>query len=48
MTRVARAAEKREPQGFMNVLIDAQTKEGDEVIHSILDIMYAKARRSIP
>jgi len=53
MTRVARAVEKGEPQGFMKVLIDAQTKQilgaailgtgGDEVIHSILDIMYAKA-----
>ena len=53
MTRVARAVEKGEPQGFMKVLIDAETKlilgasilgtGGDEVIHSILDIMYAKA-----
>jgi len=53
MTRVARAIEKGEAQGFMKVLIDAQTKEilgasilgtgGDEVIHSILDIMYARA-----
>ncbi len=53
MTRVARAVEKGEPQGFMKVLIDAETKlilgaailgtGGDEVIHSILDVMYAKA-----
>jgi pyruvate/2-oxoglutarate dehydrogenase complex dihydrolipoamide dehydrogenase (E3) component len=53
MTRVARAIEKGEPEGFMKVLIDAQSKQilgasvfgtgGDEVIHSILDIMYAKA-----
>ena len=53
MTRVARAVEKGETQGFMKVLIDAQTKQilgaailgtgGDEVIHSILDIMYAKS-----
>ncbi len=53
MTRVARAVEKGETQGFMKVVIDAQTKEilgaailgtgGDEVVHSILDIMYAKA-----
>ncbi len=52
MTRVARAVEKGEPQGFMKVLIDSQTKQilganilgtgGDEVIHSILDIMYAR------
>jgi pyruvate/2-oxoglutarate dehydrogenase complex dihydrolipoamide dehydrogenase (E3) component len=53
MTRVARAIEKGETQGFMKVLIDAETKQilgasilgvgGDEVIHSILDVMYAKA-----
>ncbi len=53
MTKVGRAIEKGEPQGFMKVIVDAQTKEilgaailgtgGDEVIHSILDMMYAKA-----
>jgi len=53
MTRVGRAVEKGETQGFMKILIDAETKkilgasllgiECDEVIHSILDIMYAKA-----
>ncbi|HEX2930142.1 MAG TPA: FAD-containing oxidoreductase [Candidatus Binatia bacterium] len=53
MTRVGRAVEKDETQGFMKVLIDAETKailgasllgiECDEVIHSILDVMYAKA-----
>jgi pyruvate/2-oxoglutarate dehydrogenase complex dihydrolipoamide dehydrogenase (E3) component len=53
MTRVGRALEKGETQGFMKVLIDAETKEilgasllgieCDEVIHSILDVMYAKA-----
>jgi pyruvate/2-oxoglutarate dehydrogenase complex dihydrolipoamide dehydrogenase (E3) component len=53
MTRVARAVEKGESQGFMKVVVDAQTREilgaailgtgGDEVIHSILDAMYAKA-----
>ena len=53
MTRVARAVEKGETQGFMKILIDAGTKQilgaailgvgGDEVVHSILDIMYAKA-----
>ncbi len=52
MTRIARAREKSETQGFMKVLVDAETKEflgaailgigGDEVIHSILDMMYAK------
>ena len=53
MTRIARAREKGEDQGFMKILIDEETKqilgaailgiEGDEVIHSILDVMYAKA-----
>jgi len=53
MTRVGRAVEKGETAGFMKAIVDAETKqflgaailgiEGDEVIHSILDIMYAKA-----
>jgi len=53
MTRVARAVEKGETQGFMKIVVDAQTHEilgaailgtgGDEAIHSILDVMYAKA-----
>lgn len=53
MIRVSRAREKGETQGFMKVLVDAESKEilgaailgigGDEIIHSILDIMYAKA-----
>jgi pyruvate/2-oxoglutarate dehydrogenase complex dihydrolipoamide dehydrogenase (E3) component len=53
MTRVGRAVEKGETQGFMKILVDAETKEilgaailgieGDEAIHSILDVMYAKA-----
>jgi len=53
MTRVGRAVEKGETQGFMKVLVDAQTRHilgaailgmsGDEVIHSILDVMYAQA-----
>ena len=52
MTRVGRAAEKGETQGFMKVLVDAETKRilgaailgmsGDEAIHCFLDIMYAK------
>ena len=52
MTRVGRAVEKGETQGFMKALVDAETKEilgaailgveGDEAIHSILDVMYAK------
>ena len=53
MTRVGRAVEKGETQGFMKILVDEPTGEilgaailgtgGDEVIHSILDVMYAKA-----
>ena len=53
MTRVSRAVEKGETQGFMKILVDAETKQilgaailgvgGDEVVHSILDVMYAKA-----
>jgi pyruvate/2-oxoglutarate dehydrogenase complex dihydrolipoamide dehydrogenase (E3) component len=53
MTRVGRAVEKGETQGFMKVLVDAETRlilgaailgmSGDEVIHCILDVMYAKA-----
>ncbi|MDK1491342.1 FAD-containing oxidoreductase [Sinorhizobium sp. 7-81] len=52
MTRVGRAVEKGETQGFMKVIVDADTKEilgasilgtgGDEAIQSILDVMYAK------
>jgi pyruvate/2-oxoglutarate dehydrogenase complex dihydrolipoamide dehydrogenase (E3) component len=53
MTRVARAVEKGETQGLMKIVVDAETKEvlgaailgigGDEIIHSILDVMVAKA-----
>jgi pyruvate/2-oxoglutarate dehydrogenase complex dihydrolipoamide dehydrogenase (E3) component len=53
MTKVGRAVEKGETDGFMKVLVDANTKEilgasilgtsGDEAIHCILDIMYARA-----
>ncbi len=53
MTRIGRAVEKGQTDGFMKVLVDADSKEilgaaiiglnGDEVIHSITDIMYAKA-----
>jgi pyruvate/2-oxoglutarate dehydrogenase complex dihydrolipoamide dehydrogenase (E3) component len=53
MKRVGRATERSETQGFMKVLIDKKTQQilgaavlgigGDEVIHSILDVMYAKA-----
>ncbi len=53
MSRVGRAVEKGETQGFMKVVVDAATNEilgaavfgvgGDEAIHCILDIMSAKA-----
>lgn len=52
MTRVGRAVEKGETQGFMKVVVDAETQEilgaailgvgGDEAIHAILDVMSAK------
>ena len=57
MTKVARAVEKGEAQGFMKILVDAETRQilgasilgpgGDEAIHSILDVMYAKAPYSV-
>jgi len=53
MSRVSRAVEKGETQGFIKISVDAETKHilgaailgtgGDEVIHVLLDVMYAKA-----
>ncbi|UEM24653.1 FAD-containing oxidoreductase (plasmid) [Skermanella mucosa] len=53
MTRVGRARERGETQGFMKVLVDRETRlilgaallciEGDEIVHSLLDVMAAKA-----
>jgi pyruvate/2-oxoglutarate dehydrogenase complex dihydrolipoamide dehydrogenase (E3) component len=53
MTRVGRARERGETQGFMKVLVDAGSRqflgaallgiEGDEVVHTIADLMYARA-----
>jgi pyruvate/2-oxoglutarate dehydrogenase complex dihydrolipoamide dehydrogenase (E3) component len=53
MADVNRADEKGETKGFMKILVDKETKQilgasllglsGDEVIHCILDVMYAKA-----
>jgi len=53
MTRVGRAKERGETQGFMKVLVDAKTEkilgaallciEGDEIVHSLLDVMAAGA-----
>ena len=52
MSRVGRAREAGETQGLMKVLVDADSKEllgaailglnGDEIVHSLLDVMYAK------
>jgi pyruvate/2-oxoglutarate dehydrogenase complex dihydrolipoamide dehydrogenase (E3) component len=57
MTRVGRAIEKGETQGFMKVLVDGDSREflgaailgtgGDEAIHCILDLMYARAPYSV-
>ena len=53
MTQVSRAVEKGETQGLMKALVDAETRRflgaailgvgGDEVVHSILELMYADA-----
>ena len=53
MSRVGRARERGETHGFIKVMVDGDTKEilgasilgieGDEVIHSIADVMYARA-----
>ncbi|MDR5666013.1 FAD-containing oxidoreductase [Burkholderia cenocepacia] len=53
MTRVGRAVEKGESQGFMKVIVDADSHAilgasilgvtGDEVVHGILDVMAAGA-----
>ncbi len=57
MTRVSRAVEKGETAGFLKVLVDAENKqilgaallgvECDEVIHCILDLMYARQPASV-
>ena len=57
MTKIKRAIEKGETQGFMKIFVDTGTREilgavvlgpgGDEIIHSILDMMYAKAPTTV-
>ncbi|MDP8981118.1 MAG: FAD-containing oxidoreductase [Acidobacteriota bacterium] len=57
MTKVGRAVEKGETQGFMKIVVDAETKKilgasilgvgGDEAIHSILDVMYAAGQYTV-
>jgi pyruvate/2-oxoglutarate dehydrogenase complex dihydrolipoamide dehydrogenase (E3) component len=54
MTRISRAVEKGETKGLMKIVVDGDSQEilgaavlgtgGDEVVHGILDMMYAKAR----
>ncbi len=53
MARVGRARERSETQGFMKILVDAENHKilgasilgigGDEIVHSLLNIMYADA-----
>jgi pyruvate/2-oxoglutarate dehydrogenase complex dihydrolipoamide dehydrogenase (E3) component len=53
MTRVGRAVEKDETQGFMKIVVDADSQEilgaailgtgGDEAIHSVIDMMAMRA-----
>jgi pyruvate/2-oxoglutarate dehydrogenase complex dihydrolipoamide dehydrogenase (E3) component len=53
MTRVTRAVEKGESQGFMKIIVDGDSREilgasilgpgGDEAVHAVLDLIYAKA-----
>ena len=57
MSQVSRAYEKGETQGFMKISVDAVTKQilgaailgtgGDEVIHVLLDVMYASAQYTV-
>jgi len=54
MSQVTRAVEKGETQGFIKISVDAETKQilgaailgtgGDEVVHVLLDVMYARRR----
>ncbi len=53
MARVGRARERGETEGFMKVLVDAESRkilgaallgiEGDEAVHALADVMYAGA-----
>ena len=53
MERVGRAVERSETKGFMKILVDAGSERllgaallgigGDEIIHSLLDVMYTGA-----
>jgi pyruvate/2-oxoglutarate dehydrogenase complex dihydrolipoamide dehydrogenase (E3) component len=53
MSKVARAQERSETDGFIKLLVDADSEQflgaailgigGDEVVHAIVDLMYARA-----
>jgi pyruvate/2-oxoglutarate dehydrogenase complex dihydrolipoamide dehydrogenase (E3) component len=53
MNKVGRAIEKGETEGFIKIVVDSETRQilgaailgtgGDEVVHVLLDVMYAKA-----
>jgi len=57
MEDVSRAFEKGETHGFMKILVDKETKQflgasffglnGDEIVHTVLDQMYAKAPATV-
>jgi pyruvate/2-oxoglutarate dehydrogenase complex dihydrolipoamide dehydrogenase (E3) component len=57
MSKVGRARERSETQGFMKVLVDAETRHilgaallgigADEVVHVLLDVMYAGAPSTV-
>ena len=57
MSRVGRAIEKGETQGFMKIVVDAETRKilgaailgtgGDEAIHGVIDMMNAGAPYSV-
>lgn len=57
MSRVGRAREFGDTRGFMKILVDANTQEilgaallgmsGDEAVHSLLDVMYARKPYSV-
>ena len=57
MSRIGRAIEKGETQGFMKIVVDAETRKilgaailgtgGDEAIHGVIDMMNAGAPYSV-
>ena len=57
MTKVSRAREMSETHGFMRALVDADSNRllgavifgvgGDEIVHSLIDVMYAQASYTV-